>query len=106
MFTWVQTPSSKIISKDLYACGGEENYMNYCNKKASALIEKTAVTLDENQRTKLLNQAEAIMAKDVPSIPMFVRPGFVIRAKAVAGPVFNTTTEGSPWNVSAWSSTS
>jgi peptide/nickel transport system substrate-binding protein len=106
MFTWVQSPSSKIISKDLYSCGGEENYMNYCNKKSSALFEKTAVTLDENQRTKLLNQAEAIMAKDVPSIPMFVRPGFVIHAKKVSGPVFNTTTEGSPWNISSWSSAS
>jgi len=106
MFTWVQSPSSKITSKDLYSCGGQENYMNYCNKKATALFEKTAVTLDDSTRTKLLNQAEKLMAKDVPSIPMFVRPGFVIHAKGVKGPVFNTTTEGSPWNVSNWSSTS
>jgi hypothetical protein len=46
------------------------------------------------------------MAKDVPSIPMFVRPGFTIRSTKVKGPVFNTTTEGSPWNISSWSTTS
>jgi peptide/nickel transport system substrate-binding protein len=102
MFTWVQSPSSKITSKDLYSCGGELNYMNYCNRKATALLEKTAVTLDNAERTQLLNQAEKLMAKDVPSIPMFVRPGFVIRNNKVKGPVFNTTTEGSPWNANTW----
>jgi peptide/nickel transport system substrate-binding protein len=95
MFTWVQTPSSKITSKDLYACGGETNYGNYCNRKVSALLAKTAVTLDEDARTKLLNQADALLAKDIPSIPMYVRPGFVIRAKSLKGPVWNPTTEGS-----------
>jgi ABC-type transport system substrate-binding protein len=76
--------------------------MNYCNRKATALLEKTAVTLDNAERTQLLNQAEKLMAKDVPSIPMFVRPGFVIRKNTVKGPVFNTTTEGSPWNANTW----
>jgi peptide/nickel transport system substrate-binding protein len=102
MFTWVQSPSSKITSKDLYSCGGELNYGNYCNRKATALLEKTAVTLSDSDRTKLLNSAEKIMARDVPSIPMFVRPGFVIRNNKVKGPVFNTTTEGSPWNANSW----
>ena len=102
MFTWVQSPSSKITSKDLYSCGGELNYGNYCNRKATALLEKTAVTLSDSERTKLLNQAEKLMAKDVPSIPMFVRPGFTIRNNKVKGPVYNTTLEGSPWNVNSW----
>ena len=102
MFTWVQSPSSKITTKDLYACGGELNYMNYCNRRATRLMEQVAVNLDDAQRTKLLNQAEAIMAKDVPSIPMFVRPVFVINNKKVTGPRTPTTTEGTPWNVNTW----
>ena len=40
MFTWVQSPSSKITSKDLYGCGGEQNYMNYCNRKVTAPAEQ------------------------------------------------------------------
>src|SRR4029079_14848733 len=58
LFTWVESPASKIPAKDKLACGGEINYGNYCNKKASALLEQTATTLDEATRTKLLNQAE------------------------------------------------
>ena len=102
MFTWVEAPSSKITSKDMYACGGEQNYRNYCNRKAHALLEKTAIELDDATRTKLLNQADAIMAKDIPSIPMFVRPVFVISAAKIEGADGADDAEGSPWNANTW----
>jgi peptide/nickel transport system substrate-binding protein len=102
MFTWVQSPSSKITSNELYACGGEQNYMNYCNRKVTSLLNQTKVNLDEAQRTKLLNQAEAVMVKDVPSIPMFVRPVFAISNKKMKGLTAPTTLEGSPWNANTW----
>ena len=83
MFTWVESPSTRRSRRRTSSrCGGEINYGNYCNKKASALLDKTATELDENTRTKLLNQAEAMMAKDVPSIPMFVRPVFTSLGEA------------------------
>jgi peptide/nickel transport system substrate-binding protein len=103
MFTWVESPGSKITAKDKLACGGEINYGNYCNKKASALLEKTATTLDESTRTKLLNQAESMMVKDVPSIPMFVRPVFTIASAKLKGLTTPTTLEGDFWNVNTWS---
>jgi peptide/nickel transport system substrate-binding protein len=103
MFTWVEAPSSKITAKDKLACGGEINYGNYCNKKATALLDKTASTLDEGTRTKLLNQAEALMVKDVPSIPMYVRPVFTIASKKLKGLTTPTTSEGDFWNVNTWS---
>ncbi|HUG65244.1 MAG TPA: ABC transporter substrate-binding protein [Gaiellaceae bacterium] len=103
MFTWVQSPSSKITTKDLYACGGELNYGNYCNRKATRIMEQVAVNLDDAQRTKLLNQAESIMSRDIPSIPMFVRPVFAISNKKMKGLTAPTTLEGSPWNANTWS---
>jgi peptide/nickel transport system substrate-binding protein len=105
MFTWVQDPTLKITSKDLYACGGEQNFGNYCNRKAHALLERVAVTLEESERTKLLNRAEALMVKDVPSIPMYVRPVFTISSAKLKGPLPPTTQEGSPWNANVWSQT-
>ncbi len=102
MFTWVQSPSSKITTKDLYACGGELNYMNYCNRKATKIMEQVAVNLDDAERTKLLNAAEAVMVNDIPSIPMFVRPVFAISNKKVKGFGSVTTSEGSPWNANTW----
>ena len=85
MFTWVEAPSSKITAKDKLACGGDINYGNYCNRRATALLNRTATELDDATRTKLLNQAEALMVNDVPSIPMFVRPVFTIATKNLKG---------------------
>lgn len=103
MFTWVGSPSSSITTKDLYACGGDQNYMNYCNKKASALLNAVAGELEASKRAQMNNEAELkYMVKDIPSIPLFARPIYVIRANSVKGPVVNPTTEGSPWNVANW----
>jgi peptide/nickel transport system substrate-binding protein len=103
LFTWVEAPSSKITTKDKFSCGGEINYGNYCNRKATVLLNKTASTLDDTTRTKLLNSAEAMMAKDIPSIPMFVRPVFTIASAKMKGLTTPTTLEGSPWNANTWS---
>ena len=42
MFTYLQTPNSKITSKDLYACGGDQNYGLYCNRKLDGAPEQGA----------------------------------------------------------------
>ncbi|GIU94895.1 MAG: hypothetical protein KatS3mg012_1352 [Gaiellaceae bacterium] len=103
MFTWVGSPATPITIKDLYGCGGDQNYMNYCNRKFSNILQKVSVTLSASERAKLLNDAELrYMVNDIPSIPMYARPVFVIRSAKVKGPVVNPTTEGSPWNVNIW----
>jgi peptide/nickel transport system substrate-binding protein len=76
--------------------------MGYCNRKASVLMNKVSVTLDEAERAKLWWKAEAMMANDIPSVPVYARPVFVIRRNSVKGPVVNPTSEGSPWNVAGW----
>ncbi|MEX2212076.1 MAG: ABC transporter substrate-binding protein [Gaiellaceae bacterium] len=104
MFTWVGSPSTPITIKDLYACGGDQNDMGYCNKRFSDVLNKVAVTLSASERAAMLNAAEKrYMVPDVPSIPVYARPVFVIRKATVKGPVVNPTTEGSPWNANIWS---
>ena len=102
LFTWQASPSSSATSFGLYGCGGDQNYMNYCNTKASKLLQKAQFTPDPAKRAGMLNQAERIMAGDVPSVPMFVRPGFLINNKKVSGTIINPTNQGSTWNVQSW----
>jgi peptide/nickel transport system substrate-binding protein len=103
MFTWVGSPSTPITIKDLYGCGGDQNNMNYCNRAFSNILNSVSTTLNAGQRARMLNAAEArFMVRDVPSIPVFARPVFVIRNNRVRGPVVNPTTEGSPWNANIW----
>ncbi len=103
LFTWVGSPATPITIKDLYGCGGDQNNMNYCNRKFSNILNQVSTTLEASQRAKMLNDAELkYMVNDIPSIPVYARPVFVIRNKKVAGPVVNPTNEGSPWNVTGW----
>jgi peptide/nickel transport system substrate-binding protein len=104
LFTWVGSPATPITIKDLYGCGGDQNNMNYCNRRFSNILNQVSTTLDAKQRATMLNGAELrYMVNDIPSIPIYARPVFVIRNKKVKGPVVNPTAEGSPWNVSGWS---
>jgi peptide/nickel transport system substrate-binding protein len=102
MFTWQGSPTSSATSFGTYGCGGDQNYMNYCNKKVSAMLQKAQFTPDAKARADILNKAEVIMAEDVPSVPMFVRPGFLINNKRVSGTIINPTNQGSTWNVHTW----
>ena len=103
LFAWVGSPSSPITAKDIYGCGGDQNDGAYCNRALTKVLEKVSVTLDAGERAKLLNDAEVkYMVKDIPSIPMFARPIYVIRKAGLKGPAVNPTQEGSPWNVSTW----
>ncbi len=36
------------------------------------------------------------------SVPMYVRPGFLINSNSVKGPVLNPTQQGSTWNAQGW----
>jgi peptide/nickel transport system substrate-binding protein len=104
LFAWVGSPDSPITIKDIYGCGGDQNDGAYCNRALTTVLNKVSTTLDATERGKLLNAAELrYMVKDIPSIPMFARPVYVIRSARVKGPVVNPTQEGSPWNANQWS---
>jgi ABC-type transport system substrate-binding protein len=76
--------------------------MNYCNRAASRLLQRAQFTPNPNTRAQMLNQAEKLMAEDVMSVPMYVRPGFLINNTSVRGPVLNPTQQGSTWNMHTW----
>jgi peptide/nickel transport system substrate-binding protein len=103
LFAWVGSPDTPIDSVETYGCGGSQNDGAYCNRALTKVLEQVRVTLDAGERARLLNEAEAkYMVRDIPSIPMFARPQFVIRSAKLKGPAVNPTQEGVPWNVSTW----
>jgi peptide/nickel transport system substrate-binding protein len=105
MFTYGGGPDTKITSNSLYSCPaqrGDQNYGNYCNAKATKSFNGATSELDLAARNALLNKGDAQFAVDLNSIPMYARPKFVINAVGMTGPVLNTTSEGTPWNVNTW----
>jgi len=106
MFTFLASPSNTGNFASIQGCGGDQNYMNACDKKASAILTKAKFTADGTERANLLNKAEVILADDVWSVPVFSRPAYLINANKVKGVLKNPTQQGSTWNSETWSVTS
>lgn len=101
LFTWIGSPDPGG-SVEIHKCKGDQNYNAYCNAKASAALVQSQATVDPVKRTALLNQADALMAKDLPTLPLFARPGFLIHKSSVGGVLKNPTSEGPTWNSEVW----
>ncbi len=105
MFTWIGSPTSPITDEAIHGCGGDQNDMEYCNQSVQKLLVKAQTELNDAKRAKILNQADAIMANDIPQIPLFARPGFLIHEKRIQGILRNPTQQTALWNVNQWWST-
>lgn len=103
MFTFSSSPASQTNSFGIYGCGGGQNYMNWCNAKATALHRKSGITPDPAKRIPLMQQAAKVAADDINSIPMWSPPEYLIGSVKVKGLVVNPTQQGITWNQAAWS---
>jgi peptide/nickel transport system substrate-binding protein len=102
-YAWVTSPDPAGLSVSWLGCKKPSNNMTYCNRKVTQLLDKTDVTLNNKRRAALFNQADAIMAKEVPVVPLYAVPVILVHknaAKALGGP--NPTSFGPTWNVHGW----
>jgi ABC-type transport system substrate-binding protein len=100
-FAWVTLPDPAGFVPT-WGCGGLSNYLNYCNRKATKLLEASQTELDPARRAVLFQQADALMANDVPSIPLYARPNPLIFKSGIAGMSNNPSQVGFTWNVESW----
>ena len=103
MFTFTGGPTSAGTFFSIGGCSGDQNYGAACNKKASALLQKAQFTPDAADRNKLLHAAEAILADEVFSVPLFARPQHLLHSTKVKGALRNPTLQGGTWNAETWS---
>ncbi len=54
---------------------GGQNYTGYCQRLVTRDLDQAERILDERERARALNRADAQMAKDVPAIPLY-QPSF------------------------------
>lgn len=104
MFAWVGSPDPGG-NTPIWSCpkqGGTSNFMNYCNAKATALLRKGDTTLDPDQRVSTVNAADALIAADVPTVPLYQKPTFLVYHSNVKGIADNATQDGPFWNSQNW----
>jgi peptide/nickel transport system substrate-binding protein len=100
MFTWLVGGGLPDV-RGLYGCGGVSNFMDYCSQAVTDLGLRIEAEVDPVLRAQLVNDANRIMAEDVPSIPLFLRLALLVQRETLQGPQVNPN--GSPmWNVETW----
>jgi peptide/nickel transport system substrate-binding protein len=101
LFAWVGS-GDPAGQTDIYGCGGESNWKGYCNQKVTRLFKASDAELNPKRRIQLVNQAEAAMAKDAITIPLYQKPTYLVYKTKLRGIVDNPTVQGPTWNTPAW----
>ena len=60
--------------KDVYGCGGIQNWTGYCQRLVTADLDQSDRMLDEPRRAQVLHRVDRRLAKDVPLIPLYQIP--------------------------------
>jgi peptide/nickel transport system substrate-binding protein len=101
LFGYVRTSTDPGWAVQTFGCGGQSNLTGYCNRQVTRKLLQSQAIVDEKTRMRLLNRVDALMARDVPMIPLFQRPWFLAHNPELRG-VRNNPWEGFTWNSEDW----
>jgi peptide/nickel transport system substrate-binding protein len=105
MYAWSAPSPDPSTGTAIYLCpndGGGQNYTGYCNPEVDRLFKLGNTTLDEAKRTTAYNQADALIAKSVPTIPLYQKPTFLAYQSYVHNMHDNVLSAGPMWNAENW----
>jgi peptide/nickel transport system substrate-binding protein len=111
LYAWV-TSGDPLGQRDIYGCPvknaqgdvikGGSNWKNYCNKTVTRLLEQSDSSLNAKARIKLVNRADAIMATDMATIPLYQKPTYFVFKTKLRNLLDNPTSQGPTWNTERW----
>ncbi len=98
LFAYFNAPDT--IGAGVHGCGGLYNVTGYCQRLVTADLNQSELIIDARQRARVLNRADARIAKDVPLLPLFQVPN-VIAFRATIRNVGSATSH-ELWNAENW----
>jgi peptide/nickel transport system substrate-binding protein len=107
LYAWIGNPDISGLDS-IYGCRNDatneaqQNNTGHCNKRADKLLKQANQIFNTAQQAKVTNQAFALIAKDLPTIPLFQKPTYLIYKSKLKGLKENPTNEGPVWNVGKW----
>jgi peptide/nickel transport system substrate-binding protein len=103
-YAWVGSPDPSGFDS-IWGCGGDSNYTSYCNRKVTNLFNAGDQELDVTKRQADYEQADALMANDIPAVPLYSQPSIYVYKKGIKGMENsnNPTSTGPTWNIEQWS---
>jgi len=58
----------------VFGCGGSQNFTGYCQRLVTRDLDQADRILDARQQARVMNRADAQLARDVPALPVFQVP--------------------------------
>jgi peptide/nickel transport system substrate-binding protein len=105
-FAWVSTPFASG-NQPIYCsytnssvCG--ENWDHYADPKVDALFNQALTTVDPTQAASLYNQVDALLWKDMATLPLFQQPQLYTFGNKWANVIPNPSSTGLTWNADLW----
>jgi len=102
MFTYLVTVDPHYVVS-IFSCGNPGNYTEYCNRSVTRKLGQSDRELNPNKRLNLIKAVGKTLANDVPMIPLFQRPTYLVYKTNVAGLVDNASSQGPSFNAENWS---
>jgi peptide/nickel transport system substrate-binding protein len=103
MFGWSVSLDPNYVSIFFRCYEHGYNWLGYCNQRVTRLLLRSDRELNQRKRIALVNQAGAIIGNDVPLIPLFQKPTYLVYKTTVKGMVDNPS-DGTPaFNAENWS---
>jgi peptide/nickel transport system substrate-binding protein len=87
---------------ELYRCRGASNWTGYCSHSLDGLLTAATSTLEPEKRTLIFQRADAILATQVPVIPLFQKLDVLVHKRALLGIAPNPSVSTDFWNVEDW----
>ncbi|MHB1244554.1 MAG: ABC transporter substrate-binding protein, partial [Gaiellaceae bacterium] len=86
LFAWVSIHPDDQAA-DIYQCQGANNFKHWCSRKVAALVSEAQLIVDEEVRARKLNEADRLIARAVPTLPLFQPRWAVAHERALQGVV-------------------
>jgi peptide/nickel transport system substrate-binding protein len=102
MFTYLVTVDPHYVVS-IFSCGNASNYTEYCNRQVTKWLSASDKELNAKKRTALIVKAGKQMANDVPMVPLYQRPTYLVYKTSVHGMVDNASSQGPSFNAENWS---
>jgi peptide/nickel transport system substrate-binding protein len=105
-FAWVQSPfpsaNQSIYCSYTNAADCGDNWDHYADPKLDSLMSRALTTIDSTAAAGLYNQADALLWKDMATLPLFQQPNLYGWSSSYENLVPNTSNVGIPWNAQQW----
>jgi len=102
LFAWFGSGAEGPGIKGLFGCGGDQNYIGYCQRLVTRDLDQADRILDAGERARVLNRADVQLAKDVPTTPLFEVPSLAAVRSTVRNFTSSFSVTDPTWNAENW----